>query len=80
MSGSAIADAGGLGILEIKAMKEDGYPVEFAGALTCASCIIGPLVPPSIPMVHLRRDRQRVGGRPCSWPAIVPGLPDGGAS
>ncbi len=51
MSGSAIADAGGLGILEIKAMKEDGYPVEFAGALTCASCIIGPLVPPSIPMV-----------------------------
>jgi tripartite ATP-independent transporter DctM subunit len=51
MSGSAIADAGGLGILEIKAMKEDGYPVEYAGALTCASCIIGPLVPPSIPMV-----------------------------
>ena len=51
MSGSAIADAGGLGLLEIKAMKEDGYPVAFAGALTCASCIIGPLVPPSIPMV-----------------------------
>jgi tripartite ATP-independent transporter DctM subunit len=51
MSGSAIADAGGLGLLEIKAMKEDGYPAEFAGALTCASCIIGPLVPPSIPMV-----------------------------
>jgi len=51
MSGSAIADAGGLGILEIKAMKEDGFPVEYAGALTCASCIIGPLVPPSIPMV-----------------------------
>ena len=51
MSGSAIADAGGLGVLEIKAMKEDGYPVEYAGALTCASCIIGPLVPPSIPMV-----------------------------
>jgi len=51
MSGSAIADAGGLGLLEIKAMKQDGYPVAFAGALTCASCIIGPLVPPSIPMV-----------------------------
>ena len=51
MSGSAIADAGGLGLLEIKAMKEDGYPADFAGALTCASCIIGPLVPPSIPMV-----------------------------
>jgi len=51
MSGSAIADAGGLGVLEIKAMKEDGFPAEYAGALTCASCIIGPLVPPSIPMV-----------------------------
>ncbi|MFO1324156.1 MAG: TRAP transporter large permease [Burkholderiales bacterium] len=51
MSGSAIADAGGLGVLEIRAMKEDGYPEDFSGALTCASCIIGPLVPPSIPMV-----------------------------
>ena len=35
MSGSAIADAGGLGILEVKAMKEDGYKASFAGALTC---------------------------------------------
>jgi len=51
MSGSAIADAGGLGILEVKAMKAEGYPAPFAGALTCASCIIGPLVPPSIPLV-----------------------------
>ena len=51
MSGSAVADAGGLGVLEIKAMREHGYPAAFAGALTCASCIIGPLVPPSIPMV-----------------------------
>jgi tripartite ATP-independent transporter DctM subunit len=51
MSGSAIADAGGLGLLEIRAMKQDGFPASFAGALTCASCIIGPLVPPSIPMV-----------------------------
>ena len=51
MSGSAIADAGGLGVLEIQQMKKDGYPEDFSGALTCASCIIGPLVPPSIPMV-----------------------------
>lgn len=51
MSGSAIADAGGLGVLEINQMKKEGYPEDFAGALTCASCIIGPLVPPSIPMV-----------------------------
>jgi len=51
MSGSAIADAGGLGVLEIRAMKADGFPEDFAAGLTCASCIIGPLVPPSIPMV-----------------------------
>lgn len=51
MSGSAIADAGGLGVLEIEQMKKDGYPEDFSGALTCASCIIGPLVPPSIPMI-----------------------------
>jgi len=51
MSGSAVADVGGLGVLEIRSMKEHGYPASFAGALTSASCIIGPLVPSSIPMV-----------------------------
>jgi tripartite ATP-independent transporter DctM subunit len=51
MSGSAVADAGGLGALEIKAMKDEGYPAEFAGALTAASCVVGPIIPPSIPLV-----------------------------
>ncbi|MEJ1156710.1 TRAP transporter large permease [Prosthecomicrobium sp. N25] len=51
MSGSAVADAGGLGAMEIKAMHEAGYTKAFAGAVTVASCIIGPLIPPSIPMV-----------------------------
>lgn len=51
MSGSAIADAGGLGKLEIKAMREAGYDDEYAGSITAASSMIGPLVPPSIPMV-----------------------------
>src|SRR5688572_20902027 len=51
MSGSAIADAGGLGALEIKAMREAGYDDEYAGSITAASSMIGPLVPPSIPMV-----------------------------
>ena len=51
MSGSAVADAGGLGALEIKAMKNEGYRPEFAGALTAASCIVGPIIPPSIPLV-----------------------------
>lgn len=51
MSGTALADAGGLGQLEIKSMKDAGYKSEFAGAVTAASCIIGPLVPPSIPLL-----------------------------
>ncbi|AGH80320.1 TRAP-type C4-dicarboxylate transport system, large permease component [Psychromonas sp. CNPT3] len=51
MSGSALADAGGLGQLEIKSMRDAGYDDDFAGGLTAASCIIGPLVPPSIPLI-----------------------------
>ncbi len=51
MSGSAMADAGGLGKLEIQAMRRAGYDDRFSGAVTAASSIIGPLVPPSIPMV-----------------------------
>ncbi|WP_300361103.1 TRAP transporter large permease subunit [Fusobacterium sp.] len=51
MSGSAIADAGGLGQLEIKAMRDEGYDDDLCGGITAASCIIGPLVPPSISMI-----------------------------
>ncbi len=51
MSGSALADAGGLGNMEIRAMRDAGYDPGFAGAVTVASCIIGPMIPPSIPMV-----------------------------
>lgn len=51
MSGFALADAGGLGQLEIKAMRDEGYDDDLCGGLTAASCIIGPLVPPSITMI-----------------------------
>ncbi|WP_112323610.1 TRAP transporter large permease [Oceanibium sediminis] len=51
MSGSALADAGGLGKMEIEAMRKAGYDDEFAGSVTAASSMIGPLVPPSITMV-----------------------------
>lgn len=51
MSGSAVADAGGLGLIEIKAMNDQGYPKSFSGAVTVASSVIGPVIPPSIPMV-----------------------------
>ena len=51
MTGSAVAEAAGLGVVQIKAMKDEGYSAEFAGALTAASSTIGPVIPPSIPFV-----------------------------
>lgn len=51
MSGAALADIGGLGRIEVKAMASHGFKREFAGALTCASAIVGPIFPPSIPLI-----------------------------
>ncbi len=51
MSGTAVADAGGLGTIEIKAMRDHGYNTEFAVGVTAASATIGPIIPPSLPMV-----------------------------
>ena len=51
MSGSAISDAGGLGAIEIEAMTERGYDNDFAVAITAASSTIGPIVPPSVPVI-----------------------------
>jgi tripartite ATP-independent transporter DctM subunit len=51
MSGSAVADAGGVGSLEIRAMRRAGYDAETAAAITAASATIGPIIPPSLPMV-----------------------------
>ena len=51
MSGSAVADAGGLGQIEVDAMIEQGFDPDFAAAVTGASATIGPIIPPSVPMV-----------------------------
>lgn len=51
MSGAAIADAGGLGAVEIKAMRDKGYDVDFAVGITGASSTVGPIIPPSLPLV-----------------------------
>jgi tripartite ATP-independent transporter DctM subunit len=51
MSGSAVADAAGLGLVEIKAMRQAGYTPRFAATLTAVSSTIGPVIPPSIPFV-----------------------------
>ena len=51
MSGTAIADAAGLGTIEIKAMKDHGYTTEFSVGVTAASATLGPIIPPSLPFV-----------------------------
>jgi tripartite ATP-independent transporter DctM subunit len=51
MSGTAVADAAGLGSIEIKAMKERGYDLGYSTGITAASSVIGPILPPSIALV-----------------------------
>lgn len=51
MSGTAIADAAGIGTIEIKAMKDHGYPTDVAVGVTAASATLGPIIPPSLPFV-----------------------------
>lgn len=51
MSGSAVADTGGLGAIELKAMRDAGYDEDFSLAVTGASSCIGPIIPPSVPGV-----------------------------
>ena len=51
MSGSAVADAAGLGTIEIQAMEREGFDKEFSAGITAASSTIGPIIPPSIPLI-----------------------------
>src|SRR5213075_3563707 len=51
MSGSALADIGGLGRIEIDAMRQKGFTAPFAAAVTSSSAIVGPIFPPSIPLI-----------------------------
>jgi tripartite ATP-independent transporter DctM subunit len=51
MSGSALADIGGIGRIEVDAMRDKGFRPAFASAVTCSSAIVGPIFPPSIPLI-----------------------------
>ena len=51
MSGAAVADAGGLGAIEVKAMRDKGYDGGFAVGITAASSTMGPIIPPSLPLI-----------------------------
>lgn len=51
MSGEAVADTAGVGSVMIPAMEKDGYDTEFSAAVTVSSAVIGPIIPPSVPMI-----------------------------
>lgn len=73
MSGTAVADAGGLGNIEIQAMREVGYDDDFSCAVTSASSVLGPIIPPSLPMVILAVTVGASVGR-CFVGGIIPGI------
>lgn len=73
ISGAALADIGGLGKIEIKAMKDQGYNLGDAAAITAASATIGPIFPPSIPLIIFGSVAE-VSGVKLLIAGIVPGL------
>ena len=73
MSGTAVADAGGLGNIEIEAMREIGYDDDFSCAVTAASSVLGPIIPPSLPMVIMAVTVGASVGR-CFVGGVIPGI------
>jgi tripartite ATP-independent transporter DctM subunit len=73
MSGSATADAVGLGQIEIKAMTKAGYDHRFSAGITAASALLSPIIPPSIVLVAYAVQAQVSVGA-LFFAAIVPGL------
>jgi len=74
MSGSAVADAAGLGTIEIRAMEDQGFDTDFSAGITAASSTIGPIIPPSIPMVVFGVSASGVAISKLLIAGIVPGL------
>ena len=73
MSGSAVADAGGIGRLSCRAMVEDGYDEGFSMSVTAASAVIGPIIPPSLPMLVYAMVANESVGR-LFFGGVIPGL------
>ncbi len=73
MSGTAVADASGLGQVEVKAMRDRGYDTEFSVGISAASATMGPVIPPSLPMVVYGFSAQVSVGQ-LFVAGIVPGL------
>ena len=74
ISGSALADAAGPGSMLIRMMKKAGYPAEYAAALTAATAIVGPIIPPSIIMIVYALTETSVSIMGLFLGGVVPGL------
>jgi tripartite ATP-independent transporter DctM subunit len=78
MTGTAVSEAAGLGTVVIKSMREEGYKEDFAVAVVAASSTIGPIIPPSVPLViYALMANVSVGG--LLMAGVVPGLLMGAA-
>ncbi len=78
MSGTAIGDAGGLGLVEMKMMKDAGYQPDVAAGITAASSILGPIIPPSSCMIMLGAVAE-VSVAALFYGGVVPGIIMAGA-
>jgi tripartite ATP-independent transporter DctM subunit len=74
ISGSALADAAGPGSILIRMMRKSGYPVAYAAALTAATAVVGPIIPPSIIMIIYALQDQNVSVVSLFIAGIMPGL------
>lgn len=73
MSGAAVADAGGLGTIEIESMRKAGYDDDFSCAVTAASSTIGPIIPPSLPMIIYGAQSETSIGK-LFMAGVIPGV------
>lgn len=73
MSGSAVAAVGGLGEIELKAMKENGFDTKFSASVTIAASVLGPIIPPSIPFIIYAAISENSIGK-LFMAGIIPGL------
>lgn len=74
LSGSAVADTSALGRVFVPAMEKDGYSREFAASLTAASSVIGPIIPPSIPVIIYALIVSGVSVPALFLAGVVPGI------
>ncbi len=74
ISGSAMADAAGPGSMLIKMMRDSGYHVAYAAALTAAIAVVGPIIPPSILMIIYALEDPGVSVIGLYWAGLIPGV------